>query len=133
MFETLKQTVYASVGLASLTKEKVEGVIAEVARRAKLTETEAEELQKEVAERVEKARNELGSEIDRRIDHAFIQLGLLKAGVKQGTEAAASAVRTAIEETSEAAIHKLARAQEDAIEALTKRVELLEKKLAAKS
>jgi polyhydroxyalkanoate synthesis regulator phasin len=131
MFETLKQTVFASVGLASLTKEKVEGVMAEVARRAKLSEAEANELQKDVAERVEKARQELGVEIDRRIDQAFIQLGILKAGVKHGTESAASAVRRAIDQTSDAAFQQLALARTEDIEALTKRVELLEKKLAA--
>ena len=130
MFETLKQTVFASVGLASLTKEKVEAVIAEVAQRAKLSEAEAAELQKDIADRVEKARQELGAEIDHRIDQAFIQLGIIKAGVKHGTEVAAAAVRTAIDQSSDLAFQQLSVARMEDIEALTRRVELLEKKLA---
>ncbi|MBS0202278.1 MAG: hypothetical protein JSS49_05205 [Planctomycetes bacterium] len=133
MLELLKQTVYASVGLASLARDRVSEIIEEVARRAKLSEAEAAELQKDVADRVEKSRHELGAEIDRRIDQAFIQAGILKAGVKHSAEAAGSAVLASIEQNADAICEQLSLARTEEIVALTKRVELLEQKLAAMS
>ena len=85
MFDVLKQAVFIGLGLASLSKEKAEQLADEIARRAKLSEQESKEFQAELASRTEQARQELDSEIDRRIDHAFIQLGIVKAGVKKET------------------------------------------------
>jgi len=130
MFDVLKQAVFASVGLADLTREKVEGVVAEVAKRAKLSEADAAEFQTELYDRVEKARTELGAEIDRRIDQAFIQLGLLKANVKHEAETVGNALQTMTDQSLDAALTKMGLARQEDIDSLTQRIELLEKKLA---
>jgi len=132
MFDLLKQAIFTSVGLASLTQEKAAELAAEVARRAKLSEQESNEFQAELATRTEQARQELEAEIDRRIDHAFIQLGILKAGVKKQGEAASEEVRAAIDERVEQVLQRLGLARADDLQALTVRFEALEKKLAAK-
>ena len=132
MFDVLKQAVFASVGLADLTREKVEGVVAEVAKRAKLSEADAAEFQTELYDRVEKARTELGAEIDRRIDQAFIQLGLLKANVKHEAEAVGNVVQNMTDQGLDAALTKMGLARQEDIDSLTQRIELLEKKLAEK-
>ena len=132
MFDVLKQAVFASVGLADLTREKVEGVVAEVAKRAKLSEADAAEFQTELYDRVEKARTELGAEIDRRIDQAFIQLGLLKANVKHEAETVGNVVQTMTDQGLDAALTKMGLARQEDIDSLTQRIELLEKKLADK-
>ena len=132
MFDVLKQAVFASVGLADLTREKVEGVVAEVAKRAKLSEADAAEFQTELYDRVEKARTELGAEIDRRIDQAFIQLGLLKANVKHEAETVGNVLQTMTDQSLDAALTKMGLARQEDIDSLTQRIELLEKKLAEK-
>jgi len=132
MFDVLKQAVFASVGLADLTREKVEGVVAEVAKRAKLSEADAAEFQTELYDRVEKARTELGAEIDRRIDQAFIQLGLLKANVKHEAETVGNVVQTMTDQGLDAALTRMGLARQEDIDSLTQRIELLERKLAEK-
>ena len=101
-------------------------------RRAKLSEQESKEFQAELATRTEQARQELDAEIDRRIDHAFIQLGIIKAGVKKESEAAKAELRTAIDAKVEQVLNRLGVARADDVQALTIRFDALEKKLAAK-
>ena len=133
MFDVLKQAVFASIGLASLTREKTEQLVAEVARRANLSEQEAKEFQTELASRTEQARQELESEIDRRIDHAFIQMGILKARVKKEGQAIGDEFNAAIDERGEEVIQRMGLARADDLQALTMRFEALERKLTAKS
>ncbi|MGO9464988.1 MAG: phasin family protein [Isosphaeraceae bacterium] len=132
MFDIVKQAVFTGLGLASLTREKAEQLAAEVARRAKLSEEESKAFQNELAARTAQAHQELEAEIDRRIDHAFIQLGIIKAGAKKEGEAAQAALRSAIDARVEDAIQRLGLARADDLQALTIRFDALERKLAAK-
>ena len=132
MFDVIKQAVFASVGLASLTREKAEQLIAEVARRANLSEQETKEFQSELANRAEQARQELEAEIDRRIDHAFIQLGILKGRVKKEGEAVSDELNMAFDKRVDNMLQRLGVARADDLQALTVRFEALERKLGAK-
>ena len=132
MFDLLKEAVFTSVGLASLTREKVEQLAAEVGRRAKLSEQDLKEFQAELARRTDQARQDFQAEIDLRIDHAFIRLGIIKAGVKREGDAARKQVSTAINKRVEEAIERLGLARADDLQALTIRFEALERKLSAK-
>lgn len=132
MFEVLKEAVFTSVGLASLTREKVEQLAAEVGRRAKLSESDLKAFQVELASRADQARREFQDEIDRRIDHALIQMGIIKAGVKREGEAIRQEISIAIDKRVEDAIQRLGVARADDLQALTIRLESLERKLSAK-
>jgi polyhydroxyalkanoate synthesis regulator phasin len=132
MFDVIKQAVFTGLGLASLTREKVEELAAEIARRAKLTEEESKAFQNELAARTERAHQELEAEIDRRIDHAFIQMGIIKAGVKKEGEAVRAELRSAFDARIDEALKRLGVARADDLQALTLRFETLEKKLAAR-
>jgi polyhydroxyalkanoate synthesis regulator phasin len=132
MFDLLKQTIFASVGLASLTRDKAEQLATEIARRAKLSEQESKEFQADLASRADQARQELQAEIDRRIDHAFIQLGILKAGMKREGEAARAEFRAAMDAGVDEVLQRMGVARSDDLEALTSRLDALERKLAAK-
>ena len=59
MLDLLKQSIFTSVGLACLAGEKVEQLAAEVARRAELSEQEANDFQAELVRRAEQAKQEL--------------------------------------------------------------------------
>ena len=74
MFDVLKKSVYASIGLANVTTEKVADMVAEVTKEGELTEQQVEEFKEEVSRRSEEARKELAALIDRQIDHAMIQM-----------------------------------------------------------
>ncbi len=58
MFEVLKQSVFVSLGLASLARDKVDELATEVSRRAKLSEAETTEFREELARRTEAARHD---------------------------------------------------------------------------
>jgi polyhydroxyalkanoate synthesis regulator phasin len=128
MFDVLKEAVFTSVGLVSLTREKVAQLAAEVGHRAKLSESDLTAFQSELASRTDQARQEFQAEIDRRIDHAFIQMGIIKAGAKREGEAVRQELTTAIDKRVEEAIQRLGVARADDLQALTIRVESLERK-----
>lgn len=132
MFDVLKQAVYTGIGLASLTKDKAEQLAQEVARRAKLTEQESNEFQSDLIARAEQARKELLEEIDQRINHAFIQVGIIKAGVKKETEAVGNEIRSFIDARIDAALERLGVARLEDVEALGIRLDALERRNAGK-
>jgi poly(hydroxyalkanoate) granule-associated protein len=127
MLDLLKQSIFTSVGLACLAREKVEQLAAEVAHRAQLSEQEANDFQAQLVRRAEQAQQDLRAEIDQRIDHAFIQLGILKAGVRKAGESARGELQTPMDQRIDAALQRLGIARADEVEALTHRIELLEK------
>lgn len=132
MFDVLKQAVYTGIGLASLTKDKAEQLAQEVARRAKLTEQESNEFQSDLVARAEQARKDLLEEIDQRINHAFIQVGIIKAGVKKETEAVGNEIRAFIDTRIDAALERLGVARLEDVEALGIRLDALERRNAGK-
>jgi len=129
VFDLLKQSIFAAVGMATLTREKVSELADEIAERSKLTEQQAAKFKADLSSRVEKARLEWDAEIDRRIDHAFIQAGILKAGVKSRIEATASESRLAIEDAIEGVVDRLGVPRADDLKALSIRLDALEGKL----
>ncbi len=52
-------------------------------RQGNLSEQERQNLQSDLVARGEEAQRSLNTEVDRRIDHALIQVGIVKAAVKQ--------------------------------------------------
>lgn len=130
MIEFLKQTLLSTMGLASLTKEKAQQLAAEMGRLGNLSEQEKLKLQHDLAARGEEAQQALIAEIDRRIDHAFIQLGIIKAGVKKTEQQTVSNLRTTADAGIDEVLTRLKVARLEDIEALASRLDLLEKKLA---
>jgi polyhydroxyalkanoate synthesis regulator phasin len=128
MFDVLKQSVLASVGLALMTADKVAEFAADLAERSNWTKQQAHEFQEELGKRAEQARQDLQAEIDRRIDHAFIQLGIAKAGIKKDVEEASVKGQSAIEQSLEKALERLGIARLEDVQALTKRIEALERR-----
>jgi polyhydroxyalkanoate synthesis regulator phasin len=129
MIELLKQCIFAGVGLAGMTKDKLEELAGTVAREARLTQEQARAFKEELRSRTDRARQDLESEIDRRIDHAFVQAGIIKAGVKKTTNVVRDELQTLIDRRIDEAITRLRIARQEDIESLNCRVELLEGKL----
>jgi polyhydroxyalkanoate synthesis regulator phasin len=133
MFEVLKQSIFSSIGLASLTQEKIADIVAEVTKKIPLSEQQAKEFQEEVGRRSDEARQQLGKQIDSQIDHAFIQMGLLKAEARKTTESISDGLQRLIDDRISDALSRLGIAKAEDIAALTSRIELLEQKIAKNS
>lgn len=129
MFNLLKQAVFTGVGLAGLTKEKLEGLAAEFARNANLGLKEAAELKDELVVKADEAKKDLQAQIDHQIDSALIQAGIAKAGVKRAAETVAGELQRLIDDRLNAALEHMRVARSGEIQELTARVEFLEKKL----
>ncbi len=132
MFDMLKQAVCTGIGLASLTRDKAEELAREVARRAKLTEQETAEFQSDLVARAEQARKELLVEIDQRINHAFIQLGIIKSGLRKESEALGSEVQSFIDSRVDMALRRFGVARLEDVQALGIRLDALERSLGGK-
>lgn len=128
--DLLKQAIFTSIGLASLAKDKAQQLAAEVSTRAKLSEQDARDFSSELSQRVEQARQELNAEVDKRIDSAMIQFGLVKAGVKKMGNEAATEAESFVDARLNEAFDRLRVARQEEIESLKQRVERLEQKLA---
>lgn len=131
MFDVLKQSVYASIGLVSLTGEKITELVNEVTKKGELSEQEIKEFAAELGQRSEKARAELKTLIDQQIDHAMIQMGLIKSEGRKVADEANSAFQTFVDQRIDEALERIGVARSEDVTALTRRLELLEKKVMA--
>lgn len=128
MFELVKKSLYVSLGLASLTKDKLQQLAQDVSREAKLTEDQGRAFHAELQQKAQESRQELEAAIDRRIDHALVQLGILKAGAKDLAGRATDAAQAVANRGVDATLERLQLARKEDIDALTRRIELLERR-----
>ncbi len=129
MFDVLKQSVFTSIGLASLTKDKVSDLVAELKQQADLTDQQASEFQEEVDRRSDEARKNLTELVDHQIDSAMIQMGLLKGEARKAADSASDAFQTFVDQRVDEALQRIGVARTEDVESLTHRLELLEKKV----
>ena len=129
MFDLIKQSLYLGMGVACLTREKLVELGKEISARAQLSQEQSQQFQDELIKKGIDARHDLESEIDRRVDHAFIQLGIVKSGIVKVSEQARHDLETLIDERLDKLLGSMRVARCEDLEALTSRVELLEKKL----
>lgn len=129
MFDVIKQSLYLGMGFASLTRDKIVELGKELSARAQLSQEQSRQFQDELVSKAGEARRDLESEIDRRIDSAFIQLGIVKSGIVKVSEQARHELESLIDERIDKVLTSLRVARCEDVEALKARLELLEKKL----
>ncbi|MBW1613859.1 MAG: polyhydroxyalkanoate synthesis regulator, partial [Deltaproteobacteria bacterium] len=59
MFDLIKKTILTSVGLAAMTKDKVEELVKALMEKGEITENEGEELIDDLLKKSEQARKDL--------------------------------------------------------------------------
>ena len=74
MFDLIKKTLLTGVGLAVLTKEKVEEVAEELVQKGKLSEREGQALIDDLLKRSEQARRDLEAKIEGAVQQAVAKL-----------------------------------------------------------
>jgi len=97
MFDLVKKAMFTGVGLASLTKEKVDELGKDLSRHAKLSQDEAEKFQAELERRASSAQKDLQDEIDRRIEQAIGRLGLARSEETANLSAKVAALTARVE------------------------------------
>ena len=130
MLELIKQGIFSSIGLASVTQDKVAEIVSEIGKQIPLSEQQAREFTDEINRRSEQARKDFGQQFDSQVDHAIIQMGLVKNEIRKATETASDAVNRVIEDRVRSALERVGAATADEVEALKKRVAILESKVA---
>ena len=71
MIDTIKQTMLIGIGLAAMTKDKVEQLAREMADNAKLSAEKGQEFVREVTQRAERAREDMQTTVQKAVDDAL--------------------------------------------------------------
>ena len=76
MKETLKNMLYAGIGAAFLTKEKIEELKADLVEKGKMSQEEGRQFVDDLLRRSEKAKDQLDLWINRRVEERIGQFNL---------------------------------------------------------
>ncbi len=76
MKETLKNLLYAGIGAAFLTKEKIEELKADLVEKGKMSQEEGRQFVDDLLRRSEKAKDQLDLWINRRVEERIGQFNL---------------------------------------------------------
>jgi polyhydroxyalkanoate synthesis regulator phasin len=78
LFETLKKTLYAGVGMAFLTREKIEEMAKKMADEAKLGESEGKKFIDEILKKSEEAKSSLQRAVDAGVAAALERMNVAR-------------------------------------------------------
>ncbi|MBW2741325.1 MAG: hypothetical protein JRE64_21340 [Deltaproteobacteria bacterium] len=79
MFDIIKKVMLTGVGLAAMTKDKVEELARDFAKKGKLTEKEGEELVDDLLKKSEKAKEDLEKNIEKVVKDTMKKMNLAGA------------------------------------------------------
>lgn len=79
MIDIIKKAVLTGVGVASLTKEKVEDLSKELVAKGKLSEKEGEKFVQDMMNRAEESRNAWQKQTDQLVKNALEKMQLARA------------------------------------------------------
>ncbi|MCL0061014.1 phasin family protein [Dehalococcoidia bacterium] len=71
MLDLMKKGILIGIGVASLTKDRVEELVEKIAEESKLSEEEGRKLVKELLEKSEEARKEFQDQVGKRVKEAL--------------------------------------------------------------
>ncbi len=78
MIDTIKKTMFMGLGLANITREKIEEVVSELKVQGAISESEGKKLVDEFLERKDKARSDMEKMIEAATEKAFERLNLAR-------------------------------------------------------
>jgi polyhydroxyalkanoate synthesis regulator phasin len=76
MFDLIKKTMLAGVGLAAMTREKIEETIDELVKKGKLSEKEGKEIVEELIEKSKTAKKDLEEKIEKIVTISLKRLNI---------------------------------------------------------
>lgn len=78
MIDLLKKTAFIGLGVAALTKDKVEDVAKDFIAKGALSEQEGEKFVAEIIEKSAQAKIELSQMVDEKVEHVLAKADLVK-------------------------------------------------------
>ena len=108
MIDLIKKAVLTGIGVASLTKEKIEEVSKEFIEKGKLSEDEGEKLVADMLKRAEDSRNSLEKQIKKNVDTTLGKMQLVRASDISGLKSEIESLRNEIESLKNASLHDVA-------------------------
>ena len=97
MMDLIKKAVLTGIGVAALTKDKVEEFSRELIDKGKLTEQEGEKFLQEMQKRAEESREALKDQTDKFVESALNRMHLAKSADLEKLQAEIEALRKEIE------------------------------------
>jgi polyhydroxyalkanoate synthesis regulator phasin len=79
MFDIIKKVMLTGVGLAAMTKDKVEELAKELAEKGKLSEKEGKKLVDDLLKKSEKAKKDLEKDIEKVVKNTIKKMNLVSA------------------------------------------------------
>lgn len=77
MFELIKKAMLTGVGLAAMTKDKLDELAKELSEKGKLSEQEGKDLAKDLFKKAEEARNKLEVHVEELVEKAIKKTNLV--------------------------------------------------------
>jgi polyhydroxyalkanoate synthesis regulator phasin len=94
LFESLKKTLYAGVGMAFVTRDKIEEMAKKMAEEAKLNESEGKKFIDEMLRKSEDAKAALEKAVDSAVTKALDRLDLARKSDVKALEARVKALES---------------------------------------
>ena len=79
MFDLIKKTMLTGVGLASMTKDRIEELVEELTKKGELTVKEGKELLDDLLKKSEKAKKDLEIQIEKTVKDTMKRMNLADA------------------------------------------------------
>ena len=76
MFDLLKKTILTGIGIASMTKDKIEELGKKISKESKLTEEEGKKMVNDLLKQSEKAREDLENQVQKLVKIALEKLDI---------------------------------------------------------
>jgi polyhydroxyalkanoate synthesis regulator phasin len=74
----LKQMLYAGIGLAAVTKEKAEEVIAELIKKGEMSKEEGKDILNTLMNRMQEESEKLKQKINEQVEHTITSMNLVR-------------------------------------------------------
>ena len=78
MLDLMKKTMFAGIGMAAMTKDKIEDISKECVAQGQLSEKEGEKFVAELMQRSEESRAELKRQVEKAAENLVEKMGLVK-------------------------------------------------------
>ena len=95
MLDTMKKALYAGLGAAVLTKDKLEEMGREIVRQANLSEQEGRQFLDELNATADQAKSDLEARIEKAVENALARMNLATHNQVEGLTQRMSALETA--------------------------------------
>ncbi len=101
MIELIKKTLFTSVGLATLTREKVEDISREFVEKGKLSEQEGRKMVDDLLKQSETSKNEMKVQVENYVKAALQKIDIASSSELEELKKEIQALKATLEKSKE--------------------------------